>query len=87
MPLPKPKNMTLRERETAAKAQCYDWNAKHQGETSVTYEERLGSGETIQTHTNGQAFVMCCEAVIFVADVSGAVSLDHCTVIAEKVTA
>lgn len=87
MPLTKPKNMSLRAQETAAKAQCYDWNAKHQGDTRVTYEELLGSGETIQTVTSGGAFVMCCQAVIFVADVSGAVSLDHCTAIAETVTA
>lgn len=87
MPLPKRKNMTLREQETAAKAQCYDWNAKHQEGVVVTYEERLGSGETIQTKTSGKAFVMCCEPVIFVEDVSGAVSLDHCTVVAESAAA
>lgn len=86
MPLPARKNMSLREQETAAKVKCYDWNAKHQDRTTVTYEERLGSGEVIQTETNGQAFVMCCEAVIFVSNVSGAVSLDHCTVITEAVT-
>lgn len=87
MPLPKPKNMTLRQREAAAKVQCYDWNAEHQEVVTVTYEERLGSGETIQTKTCGRAFVMCCEPVIMVEDVSGAVSLDHCTVVAEHAAA
>jgi len=87
MPLPKRKNMSLREQETAAKAQCFDWNDKHQEGVAVTYEERLGSGETIQTKTNGKAFVMCCEPVIFVEDVLGAVSLDHCTVVTESATA
>jgi len=52
--------------------------------TTVTYEELLGSGESIQTKTCGRAFVMCCEPVIMVEDVSGAVSLDHCTVVAEE---
>lgn len=51
---------------------------------TVTYEELLGSGESIQTKTCGRAFVMCCEPVIMVEDVSGAVSLDHCTVVAEE---
>ncbi|NAP32654.1 hypothetical protein [Pseudomonas syringae] len=87
MPLPKPKNMTLREREAAAKVQCYDWNAEHQKGVTVTYEERLGSGETIQTKTCGGAFVMCCEPVIMVEDVSGAVSLDHCTVVVQHAAA
>ncbi|WOF81677.1 hypothetical protein P5704_027765 (plasmid) [Pseudomonas sp. FeN3W] len=87
MPHAKPKNMTLRQREVAAKAQCYDWNAEHQEGVTVTYEERLGSGETIQTKTCGRAFVMCCEAVIMVEDVSGAVSLDHCTVVTEHASA
>jgi len=87
MPLPKRKNMSLREMEQAAKAQCYDWNTKHQEGVLVTYEERLGSGETIQTKTRGNAFVMCCEPVIFVDDVSGAVSLDHCTVVARNAAA
>lgn len=87
MPLPKRKNMTLREQEAAAKAQCYDWNATHQEGVTVNYEERLGSGETIQTKTCGKAFVMCCEPVIMVEDVSGAVSLDHCTFVAENAAA
>lgn len=82
MPLPKRKNMTLREQEAAAKAQCHDWNSQYTEGVTVKYEELLGSGETIQTKTRGRAFVMCCEPVIMVEDVSGAVSLDHCAVIA-----
>lgn len=87
MPQPKRKNMTLREQETAAKAQCYDWNTAHPEGAPVLYEELLGSGEKIKTKTCGKAFVMCCEAVIMVEDVSGAVSLDHCTVVAAQAAA
>lgn len=87
MPLPKRKNMTLREQETAAKAQCHDWNTAHSEGATVLYEELLGSGEKIQTKTCGKAFVMCCEPVIMVQDVSGAVSLDHCAVVAEHAAA
>ncbi|AUZ62158.1 hypothetical protein PRJ_5600 (plasmid) [Pseudomonas sp. XWY-1] len=87
MPLPKRKNMTLREQETAAKAQCHDWNTAHPEGAAVLYEELLGSGEKIQTRTCGKAFVMCCEPVIMVDDVSGAVSLDHCTVVTEHAAA
>lgn len=84
MPKPKRPNTTLREQEDAAKIQCYDWNAQYKEGVTVTYEELLGSGESIQTKTCGRAFVMCCEPVIMVEDVSGAVSLDHCTVVAEE---
>lgn len=80
--MPKPNRMSLREQETHAKAQCYDWNQKHTGETLVSYEELLGRGETHRAVTNGQAFVMSCQAVIFVEGISGAVSLDHCTPLA-----
>ncbi|NMZ14663.1 hypothetical protein HBO07_25660 [Pseudomonas proteolytica] len=79
--------MIFRQREAAAKVQCYDWNAEHQEGVTVIYEERLGWGETIQTKTCGRAFVMCCEPVIMVEYVSGAVSLDHCTVVAEHAAA
>lgn len=81
MPLPKRKNMTLGQQETAAKAQCHDWNTAHPEGATVLYEERLGSGRKIQTRTCGKAFVMCCEPVIMVEDVSRAVSLDHCSVV------
>lgn len=66
MPKPKRPNMTLREQEDAAKIQCYDWNAQYKEGVTVTYEELLGSGESIQTKTCGRAFVMCCEPVIMV---------------------
>lgn len=81
------KNMSLREQETAAKAQCHDWNAAHPEGVAVLYEELLDSGEKIQTKTRGKAFVMCCDPVIMVEGVSGAVSLDHCTVIADHAVA
>lgn len=71
----------------AAKAQCHDWNTAHSEGATVLYEELLGSGEKIQTKTCGKAFVICCEPVIMVEDVSGAVSLDHCTVVAEHAAA
>lgn len=57
MSLPKRKNMTLREQETAAKAQCHDWNTTHPEGAAVFYEELLGSGEKIKTKTRGKAYV------------------------------
>lgn len=87
MTLPKRTNMTLREQETAAKAQCHDWNTAHPEGAAVLYEELLGSGEKIKTKTCDKAFVMCCEPVIMVENVSGAVSLDHCTVVADNAAA
>ncbi|QED83624.1 hypothetical protein PSYTB_07965 [Pseudomonas amygdali pv. tabaci str. ATCC 11528] len=44
---------------------------------------RRGSGLGKQHYKRAcKAYVMCCEPVIMVEDVSGAVSLDHCTVVA-----
>lgn len=80
MPIPKPKRMSLRQRELEAKAQCHDWNTANPPGTAIHYEDLLGSGEKILTKTCGRAYVMCMEAVIMVEDVSGSVSLDHCEV-------
>jgi hypothetical protein len=81
--MPARKQMSLKQMEVEAKAKCFDWNAKHQEGTTVSYESVLGRGETLRTKTNGEAFVSSCEAVIFIEGVSGYVSLDHCTAVSE----
>ncbi|BAW26885.1 MULTISPECIES: hypothetical protein [Pseudomonas] len=79
--MPQPSNRTFEEQELHAKAQCYDWNSDYPKGALVSYEELLGQGETHRAETRGKAWVMCGQAVIFVDGLSGAVSLDHCTVI------
>lgn len=79
--MPVQKRMTLRQQETQAKANCFDWNAKHPAGTPVSYEEIFGRGETHRTKTSGEAFVSSGEAVVFIEGVSGYVSLEHCTVV------
>lgn len=82
--MPAPKRMSLRAQETQAKAQCYDWNKKYPAGVCVSYQELLGRGETHRAKTTGAAFVMCCQAVIFVEGLSGAVSLEHCTAVGSE---
>lgn len=81
--MPAPKQMSLKQMEVAAKAACFDWNNKHPDGAVVSYESVLGRGETHRAKTNGAAFVSSCEAVIFIEGVSGYVSLEHCTAVAE----
>jgi hypothetical protein len=73
--------MNVRQQEVHAKAQCHDWNTQNPNGAVVSYEELYQKGETHRGHTCGKAFVMSCQAVIFVDGISGAVSLDHCTVV------
>ncbi|EMT5600126.1 hypothetical protein ACF8LF_00015 [Pseudomonas putida] len=80
--MPQPSNRTFEEQELHAKAQCFDWNSDYPHGALVSYEELYGQGETHRDETRGKAWVMCGQAVIFVAGLSGAVSLDHCTVVA-----
>ena len=80
--MPKPKQMTLRQQEAHAKQLVADWNDKHPAGTVVDYEDLLDSGDYVRTKTSGKAMVMCCEAVVFLEDWSGAVSVEHCKVIA-----
>lgn len=82
--MPPRKQMSLKQMETQAKANCFDWNGKHQAGTTVSYEAVLGRGETHRTKTSGEAFVSSCEAVIFIEAVSGYVSLEHCTAVADE---
>ncbi|PMY80293.1 hypothetical protein C1X72_15505 [Pseudomonas sp. FW306-2-2C-D06B] len=79
--MPKPTNMSFEEQELHAKAQCHDWNTDYPHGALVSYEELIGQGETHRAETRGKAWVMCGQAVIFVDGLSGAMSLDHCTVI------
>lgn len=82
--MPAQKRMSLKQMETQAKAQCFDWNAKYPEGTTVSYESILGRGETCRTTTKGEAFVSSCTAVVYVQDVSGYVSLEHCTPVADR---
>lgn len=77
--MPARKQMSLKQMEVQAKAQCFDWNAKYPKGTTVSYEALKGRGETHRTKTSGEAFVSSCEAVIFIEAVSGYVSIEHCT--------
>lgn len=81
--MPPRKQMSLKQMETQAKAACFDWNNKYPDGATVSYESVLGRGETHRCKTNGKAFVSSCEAVIFIEGVSGYVSLEHCTAVAE----
>lgn len=81
--MPPRKQMSLKQMETQAKAACFDWNNKHPDGALVSYESIIGRGETHRAKTNGAAFVSSCEAVIFIDGVSGYVSLEHCTAVAE----
>lgn len=82
--MPQRKQMSLKQMETQAKAKCFDWNNQHPDGATVSYESVLGRGETHRCKTEGKAFVSSCEAVIYIEDVSGYVSLEHCTVVAEE---
>lgn len=79
--MPPRKQMSLKQMEIQAKALCFDWNAKNAAGTAVSYEAIVGRGEPLRTETLGDAFVSSCEAVVFVAGVSGYVSLEHCTAV------
>lgn len=85
--MPPRKQMSLKQMEANAKAACFDWNNKYPAGATVSYESVLGRGETHRCKTNGKAFVSSCEAVIFIEDVSGYVSLEHCTALADEVAA
>ncbi|MCE1020950.1 MULTISPECIES: hypothetical protein [Pseudomonas] len=80
--MPKPTTMSFEQQELHAKAQCHDWNTTYKHGALVSYAEIYGQGETHRAETRGNAWVMCGQAVIFVDGLSGAVSLDHCTVVA-----
>lgn len=82
--MPPRKQMSLKQMETHAKALCFDWNNKYPDGATVSYESVLGRGETHRCVTNGKAFVSSCEAVIYIESVSGYVSLEHCTVVADE---
>lgn len=79
------KRMSLKQMEVHAKALCFDWNEKHPAGTTVDFESVRASGKTVRTKTNGAAFVSSCSAVVFLQDVSGYVSIEHCTPVAEEV--
>lgn len=83
--MPAQKRMSLKQMEVQAKALCFDWNETSPAGTTVDYESVLGSGNTVRTKTRGAAFVSSCSAVVFLEDVSGYVSIEHCTPVAEQV--
>lgn len=83
--MPPRKQISLKQMEINAKAQCFDWNGKHPAGTLVSYESIIGRGETRRAKTSGEAFVSSCEAVIYIEGVSGYVSIEHCTAVAEEV--
>ncbi|WP_257605410.1 hypothetical protein [Pseudomonas sp. UMAB-40] len=85
--MPPRKQMSLKQMEIQAKALCFDSNAKYPAGTVVSYESIIGRGETHRTKTKGAAFVSSCEAVIYVEAVSGYVSVEHCTAVADEVAA
>lgn len=77
--MPKPKQMTLRQMEAHANNLVANWNQKYPPGTAVDYEDLLDSGDSVRTTTTSKAMVMSCEAVVFLEDWSGAVSIEHCT--------
>ncbi|WP_240998617.1 hypothetical protein [Pseudomonas viridiflava] len=82
--MPAQKRMSLKQMEVQAKALCFDWNETSPAGTTVDYESVLGSGKTVRTKTRGAAFVSSCSAVVFLEDVSGYVSIEHCTPVADQ---